>query len=156
MYGYSTSTVADQTTQTLSTFKQATMYFGEENCDDDIYCEAASCNQPACTTRTSNAYGIIGTQFYPALSTLTKHHPQWLTPQTLVPSSTPPQLKNAPNFEKKKTAKERYMPISNKALITLCIGISGIVFGLLGLLAYSMFQIPPVRRSLGKTKDQIR
>ena len=57
---------------------------------------------------------------------------------------------NARERDLPKCSTERYMPVSNKTVVIICIGMSGIVLGLLGLLAYSMIQIPTVRHSLGK------
>ena len=57
---------------------------------------------------------------------------------------------NAIERDLPKCSTEKYMPVSNKTVVIICIGMSGIVLGLLGLLAYSMIQIPTVRHSLGK------
>ena len=130
------------------------MYFDDELSDNDVYCEPV------------NAHPEI-TQFYPASFTLptpssfTLPKPssfqfQWLSPQTLPPLNTTAASRPPTHFDR--NSEEKYMPVTTKAVTTLCIGSSGIVLGLLGLLAYSMLQIPSVRHSLGKShfyKDKL-
>ena len=127
--------------------KIATAYFNEEITDDEyVYCD-----------RANSRSGIAISQFYPAAnSTLggrSKHQQLLGLPSKFTPSPELPHLNTStetPSFPIPKPPKTKYVPISNKAVIAVCIGIAGIVVGLLGLLAYCMIQIPKVRHSLGK------
>ena len=127
-------------------WKAATAYFNEELTDDEyVYCD-----------RANSRSGIAISQFYPAAnSTLggRSKHQQIGLPSKFTPPPDLPHLNTStetPSFPIPKPPKTKYVPISNKAVIAVCIGIAGIVVGLLGLLAYCMIQIPKVRHSLGK------